>query len=335
MFASPPRPPRFRLDPNSPEYESSVDLDEDPTQTAMTPVEPFFETTDWTVARPKPLAAPEIPAETAFVDGTQRTLHAGQIESGDSMTSALLASVAVGAVICSAAGARVQYEEPKVHRVLVVGGSVEITALEFRCGSSMLRFSPIYASSQFLSTPRDILGSFRADLERTMAQQLVTHGRLVVVDGRLPWVDSSAVDAPVIGMAKSHHVKWLADTEHQLIGRLQAGERTPIFLIPEQSRARLSWYLRLPHTRVIQHSLAGVVRIETPVVPVEAAIRLADLTAAHLPNFASRPQHDPRAPQNLIPIGALEKQLRHQMGEPTFIRRAIEDHLYREEMQQL
>jgi hypothetical protein len=49
----------------------------------------------------------------------------------------------------------------------------------------------------------------------------------------------------------------------------------------------------------------------------------------NLPRFASRPEHDPRAPQNLLPVGALEKRLRHELGDQAFIRRAIEDQLAR------
>ena len=47
----------------------------------------------------------------------------------------------------------------------------------------------------------------------------------------------------------------------------------------------------------------------------------------NLPRFASRPEHDPRAPQNLLPVGALEKRLRHELGDVAYIRRLIEDHI--------
>jgi hypothetical protein len=38
---------------------------------------------------------------------------------------------------------------------------------------------------------------------------------------------------------------------------------------------------------------------------------------------ASEPHIDPRAPQNLVPIGALERQLRHRMGDPGLVYRAL------------
>jgi hypothetical protein len=49
-----------------------------------------------------------------------------------------------------------------------------------------------------------------------------------------------------------------------------------------------------------------------------------------LPVFASQPGRDPRAPQNLYPVGALETQLRHRLGDAQLVRRAIEAHLLEE-----
>ena len=40
--------------------------------------------------------------------------------------------------------------------------------------------------------------------------------------------------------------------------------------------------------------------------------------------------HDARAPQNLYPIGGLETQLRHTLGDHDWIRRHIEMHFARE-----
>jgi hypothetical protein len=47
-----------------------------------------------------------------------------------------------------------------------------------------------------------------------------------------------------------------------------------------------------------------------------------------LPRLASDPAHDPRAPQNLHPIGGLEHRLRRRLGDPLLVRRAIEAHLH-------
>jgi hypothetical protein len=134
----------------------------------------------------------------------------------------------------------------------------------------------------------------------------------------------------VIGLVKTIHRRYLEPAQAAVIGKLPPKMRTPIFRIG-RDRAAYSWYLRLTEHRPIDHPWAGVVRVETlEAIGIEAAVRLADLTACHLPAFASKPQHDPRAPQNLLPVGGLERRLRHELGDPAFIRRAIEDNLSRE-----
>ncbi len=57
---------------------------------------------------------------------------------------------------------------------------------------------------------------------------------------------------------------------------------------------------------------------------------LADATAQTLPRFAGRPGVDPRAPQNLTPVGALEARLRHRLGSSSFLSRSLQAHLAEE-----
>ena len=44
-----------------------------------------------------------------------------------------------------------------------------------------------------------------------------------------------------------------------------------------------------------------------------------------VPRFAGVPHRDPRAPQNLQPIGALETHLRHLLGHPGLATRAVRE----------
>ena len=60
-----------------------------------------------------------------------------------------------------------------------------------------------------------------------------------------------------------------------------------------------------------------------PQLPPAAVTALADLTARVLPPLASTPHKDPRAPQNLVPIGGLERQLRHRLGDQRLLYRAL------------
>jgi hypothetical protein len=76
------------------------------------------------------------------------------------------------------------------------------------------------------------------------------------------------------------------------------------------------------------HPLASVVRLEISAsVGLAVARDVADLAAQHLPGLASTTDRDPRAPQNLVPVGALERHLRHHLGDAQWIRRSLMQHL--------
>ncbi len=47
------------------------------------------------------------------------------------------------------------------------------------------------------------------------------------------------------------------------------------------------------------------------------------MTAAVLPRFASEPHKDTRAPQNLYPIGGLERELRRRLGDQALLFRSL------------
>ncbi len=69
---------------------------------------------------------------------------------------------------------------------------------------------------------------------------------------------------------------------------------------------------------------SGVVRLECSAdLPPAAAIRLADQAARLLPQLASSPHKDARAPQNLVPIGGLERELRRRLGDRELLYRAL------------
>jgi hypothetical protein len=72
-----------------------------------------------------------------------------------------------------------------------------------------------------------------------------------------------------------------------------------------------------------------LVRLEVKVgLGVENAVELLDQAAIKVSALASRAPKDPRAPQNLIPVGGLERQLRHKLGDPKLVRRGIERELF-------
>ncbi|HKY67024.1 MAG TPA: hypothetical protein VJM49_11670 [Acidimicrobiales bacterium] len=162
------------------------------------------------------------------------------------------------------------------------------------------------------------LGRARGDLEGRVAVEAGADRDLLVVDG--PLGDRRHIDGAV-GYVKAHHVAYLAPPQQAVVGRLAAGERTPLFRIGSE-RFRWSWYVRLPGPAT--HAWWGVVRCEAAgELTLRDAVARADLVAATLPRFASQPHNDPRAPQNLHPIAGLERELKRRLGEPLLLERAL------------
>ena len=86
-----------------------------------------------------------------------------------------------------------------------------------------------------------------------------------------------------------------------------------------------SCYLRLTPPRRIEHAFAGLVRLEVKAsLGPDKAVALLDQAALKVFALASRAPKDPRAPQNLLPVGGLERQLRRRLGDPQLVRRGIE-----------
>ena len=126
---------------------------------------------------------------------------------------------------------------------------------------------------------------------------------------------------PSVEIAKSHHVSYLEPDLERVVGSLEPFERTPLFLTTTSYR-RYSTYLRLEGDR--SHPFSGVVRLELSAEsPVSIVQRFASLAARTLPRYGSVPHKDPRAPENLFPIGALERELRRRLGDHGIVHRAL------------
>jgi hypothetical protein len=141
---------------------------------------------------------------------------------------------------------------------------------------------------------------------------------LLIIDG--PLRGRTHLDRAV-GYIKTHHASYLPPEQAAVVSALRPGQRTPAFTMGTSWR-RTSWYLQLPRTAGVPWS--GVVRLECSAdLPLAEVTRLGDLTARVLPPLASVPHKDPRAPQNLVPIGGLERELRHRLGDQQILYRAL------------
>jgi hypothetical protein len=167
--------------------------------------------------------------------------------------------------------------------------------------------------------------------EATLAISFTSDDGVVFVDGPLTFFTSTS--APIVGFVKRLMRSYLPAEEGSLLRSLEIGQRTPIFLIKDVRQRRYSWYMRIARGRPIDSSLTGIVRLEaSSSLELPTARHLADLAAVVLPRFASAYGRDPRAPQNLYPIGGLEQALRHRLGDALLIRRAIEAYLHGREV---
>jgi hypothetical protein len=162
--------------------------------------------------------------------------------------------------------------------------------------------------------------------ETELAVECAASGEsLVLLDGPLSFL--KVYDAPVVGYVKRLLRPYLDAEAFALVPALEVGERTPLFLLPDLER--YSWYQRIGHGRVIDAALAGIVRLEvSSALALDTVRGLADATAAALPRLASDHTRDPRAPQNLLPVGALETELRRRLGDTLLVRRALEARLH-------
>jgi len=328
MFESPASTtarPVLTLDPWSAEYGSAFDFEEEePEEAPNFEIDPLVETADWSRGvAPKPLPFPEL---VAFVDGVQRIESWARVDDGESSSVAVLASVAAGCVFSTPTAATVSVDY--VSRALAVGGSTRSEPFVVQASRRPLVFEVLPATGTGRHGAMQAAAVRRRDLELASIQKHLPSTPLVIADGRLN--DLTRSPNQLVGIAKTLHQLYVAGEQRALIERLGAGERTPVFSIKDSWGSRYSWFLRLPYTRPIHHSYAGIVRLEIPQDGARSPVEVADMLSHNLPRFASRPEHDPRAPQNLLPVGALEKRLRHELGDQAFIRRAIEDHLTKE-----
>ncbi len=311
----------LRIDPFAAEHGGMVQVSEEAEPAA---VDTRVEQAAWSALRPAP--APP-PARLAFVDGVRRIEHRLLVGEGEGTVFGLLGSLGVGAVLVDGA-ARVAHET--IGRVAVAGGGLRLEPfLAPVDGGPALVFDPRSEPENTPVAPLDGLQKAMRETEAGLAERLSAEVDVVVLDGPLSFL-TAAARGRVAGFVKRLLRNYLDPAAHALLPRLEVGERTPVFLI-EGREPRYSWYVRIARGRAIESALTGVARMEAPASRgLEEARALADLSARELPRFASDPTRDPRAPQNLFPIGGLEARLKHLLGDAALVRRAIEARLHSE-----
>jgi hypothetical protein len=260
------------------------------------------------------------PHETlAFVDGVRRgdaALYQYEKANGR-MARGVAGSHAAGAVLANGSDTP-WFGAERVERLVIWGSGFtgELPPVrggwEWKCRAT--------ADDSPEGPLNDLQRRMRLD-EARLAEELFRDECLVVVDGPLHYVRE--LDNAVVGYVKTHHRALLPPEAHLKIAELRAGERSSLFTLGPE---RYSCYLRIASGSAIAGPWSGIVRLELPVsAGLSKAVEIIDRICGILPRYAGVPYTDPRAPQNLQPIGALERRLRHLMGDAGAAIRAVRE----------
>ena len=225
----------------------------------------------------------------------------------------------------------------KPHRVVILGAGQTTEAViisPIGSESGVLTFEPDSIPDED-DRKNGLLGRLQHLMREAEAQTAAEahDGRpdtLLIVDGPLPYSGLGGVDSAV-GYVKTLHDLRLPPAEQTTLTNLLAGQRTPVFLLRAGTSHRYSWFLRTAPSESFHQSLSGVVRLESDARHgLDTAVELADWSCQALPRLASRAYRDPRAPQQLTPVSALEANLGRLMGDASIIRRRVSRYLHNE-----
>ena len=263
-----------------------------------------------------PDLAPELPATVLFLDGVRRIDARVWVHGtgGAQPAAGIAASFAAGLVRCDGAA---HLTDVVLERGLF-SSAAGATDIGTRYAAYPARVANEPGPDKLSLALQQRLTAAEVQLANAFRARQPGGDDLLVVDG--PLRGRTHLDRTV-GYIKSHHAAYLPAGPAAVIGALRPGQRSPVFMMGTSWR-RSSWYLRLPGAQGAPW--AGVVRLECSAdLPATQATALADQTARLLPPLASAPHKDSRAPQNLLPIGGLERELRRRLGDQRLLYRAL------------
>jgi uncharacterized protein len=318
----------FRLEPWGNDYEPPIQISGELSLTESD-VNPTVETDNWDCFEPQ--EARSLPNRLIFIDGRRRLDAALVGGDGNTITYGVFGTIAVGAVVVDRTIPKASCIEIDVHRVLGFGGEQDAVSTPIPCplGSKakLLLYKAIKSNQP--NTP-EARGAIVQNSMLAAEEQLVGKlnikdtDTLVIRDGALRYESPTST----LGYIKTMHKQYLSENYAALMWKLLPGQRTPIFHIKD--RSQYSWYLKSGNSQhspqqLGYHDLHGIVRMElSSKIDIETAKEIANQTCYLIPYYASHPSRDPRAPQNLAPVSALERELGRRMGDAILIKRRLQ-----------
>ncbi len=322
---------RIRIDPWEVDYGDQTPLapgEDDGEADVQVDHEVERDEGSWAPIHPEAIGA--MPQQrVVFIDGVRRLearLHALQ---GTRLIHGAFGCYAVGAVVLAPEEA--SFADASVIREVVLGSGAGFPA-DVRVRPDLTYKAASTAKSEVNAPLRYIQDAMRL-AEAQLAAKHCNADTLTIVDGPLSF--EPARKGAALGYVKRLHQLYVPQSLLPMLASLPAGARTPVFLIRPKSSGltRYSWFQRLAAPARGTIELHGLVRLEaSETLGLDAARTLANAAAAWLPRLAPSRARDPRSPQNLLPIGALEQQLRKMSGDPTLARRWVETFIVQESL---
>jgi len=306
----------FSVDPWDPSYGQALEEADGPGMAASTAelnLDLERAAAGWGPIDPD-VAAP-LPGTVLILDGVRRIDARVWVHgNGPQPAAGIAASLAAGVVRCDGAAT---LADVAVERGLFTAAP-QAAAIRTRSAVYHAFAAAGPGPDQLSLALQQRLSDAEVRLATAVRSRHVDRDDLLVVDG--PLRGRTHLDRTV-GYIKTHHASYLPDRQAAVVAELRPGQRTPAFTMGTSWR-RHSWYLRLPGAAPVPWS--GIVRLECSAdLPPDAVTSVADLTARLLPPLASAPHKDPRAPQNLVPIGGLERELRRRLGDQQLLYRSL------------
>ncbi len=342
---------RFSVDAWDVGYGSAMSFDEAELPLSVAQIKTDVEVPESKWAAVPSAAGLSVPSAVLFVDGVRRIdarvwiddpFDAFDSPGVPNASMALCASYSAGVVCCCglAGHRRAHLVTAEVRRALVTVAPYAAD-ISTRRGLYRARRGPLSDGMPLTMTLSIALQKALAELEVETARQARAESALAhEAEGMSAAVgeledDLLVIDGPLrdhrdlkraLGFIKTHRAEYLPSALNSLVGALEAGQRSPVFRMGT-SWERYAWYLRLPTTPGVPGApWAGVVRCEAATELSDTdAIALANLSQIVLCRYASATYKDPRAPQNLVPIGGLESTLRHRLGDARLMYRALRE----------
>ncbi|MEM7734961.1 MAG: hypothetical protein AAF267_04150 [Deinococcota bacterium] len=298
----------------------------------------------WQAARPQQLALPPGWQDLFFLDGSRRVEARVLLEQDrQQLAFGVLGTYGVGAVSCCASfSRRAEFVEAlEIARICALSDGytrvADDDALELAANAPVqignLKYRIVATDQKDADAVVKKLQDEMRHAEQNLAAKLAGEhpNALIICDGPRPI--NSKHDS-VLGYVKTIHNIRINAQQLAVVQRLEQGERSPLYVVktarPEQQY--FEWFVRLRDPRPWLYSLAGIVRLQAYAGPdpdgrLKDVINLANWLTLTLPKLASRQHQDPRAPQQLLPIRALEAELHRRMGNHAVVRRRITRYL--------